>query len=190
MKKLLFTSIILFSLSLCFTTCAAPAGDAIGQVISVQGTVTAVGTDGATRTLQLQSKIYLNDRVVSTKDAKVQIMLADDSIVSQGELGDMVIDEYMFSPGQKNSANCSMKFIKGVFRVVTGRITELNPERFKVRTRMATIGIRGCEVLFRLRSRHRSIRLSVPMVTSTYLAPNRTACFASMALRKIQSASS
>ncbi|OGV57642.1 MAG: hypothetical protein A2283_02850 [Lentisphaerae bacterium RIFOXYA12_FULL_48_11] len=38
--------------------------------------------------------------------------------------------------------------MKGVFRVVTGKITKINPERFRVRTKMATIGIRGCDVGF------------------------------------------
>jgi hypothetical protein len=59
----------------------------------------------------------------------------------------MTIDEYVYTPGGKKS-NCALRFVRGVFRVITGQITKLNPERFRVKTRMATIGIRGCDLGF------------------------------------------
>lgn len=124
------------------------AADPIGMVLALQGTASAVGTDGQTRELALKGPIYLKDKVVTAAGAKLQIIFDDDSVISQGEKSEMLIDEYVYSPAKKEDNNLSVKLTKGAFRVITGKITKLNPERFKVRTRMATIGIRGCDLGF------------------------------------------
>lgn len=129
----------------------ALAASSIGQVIAVAGQVTAAGEDNKPRPLALKSAIYLNDKIVTAKDAKVQVMFDDDSVVSEGESSELLIDQYVYDPREGKKGDCSLKLAKGVFRVITGKITDLNPERFKVRTKMATIGIRGCELGFRLR---------------------------------------
>ena len=41
--------------------------------------------------------------------------------------------------------------------MVTGKITKLNPEKFEVRTKMATIGIRGCDLGFRVEEKKENI---------------------------------
>ncbi|OVE74730.1 hypothetical protein BVX97_06400 [bacterium E08(2017)] len=132
------------------TTCAAIAKttDSIGSVIALKGNVKAIASSGQERQLSLKSEIFQNDRIITAQESKIQIMFDDNSIISQGEDGDMTIDEYVYAPtgAGKENAKCGMKFMKGVFRVVTGKITDLNPDRFEVKTRMATIGIRGCEV--------------------------------------------
>jgi hypothetical protein len=126
------------------------ATDSIGSVVAITGQATVLGADGTSRNLQLKSQVFLNDKIVTGKGAKVQVMFDDDSVLSQGEASEMTLDNYVYSPNKKDSS-CSLKLAKGVFRVITGKITELNPDRFKVRTKMATIGIRGCELGFSLR---------------------------------------
>lgn len=122
----------------------------IGRVIAIQGQAIVIGIDGNTRRLRLKSPIFLNDKIATQTGSKIQIMFEDDSIISQGEKSEMVIDEYVYTPKDEEKVNSSFKLVKGIFRMVTGKITDLNPERFKVRTRMATIGIRGCELAFRI----------------------------------------
>jgi hypothetical protein len=129
---------------------AALAADPVGRVIAIEGQATATGVDGAVRNIELKSDIFMNDKVVTPVGAKLQIRFNDDSVISQGEKSEMTIDQYVYNPKAKKEGSCSLKFAKGIFRTVTGKITELNPERFKVRTNMATIGIRGCELGFRL----------------------------------------
>lgn len=124
---------------------ASLAADPIGRVVAVQGAVSAVGADGASRQLELKSPVFLNDKIVTPRAARVQVMFDDDSVISQGEDSEITIDSYMYAPRKKES-NCALRAVKGLFRVVTGKVTDLNPDRFKVKTRMATIGIRGCDV--------------------------------------------
>ncbi|NCC52794.1 MAG: hypothetical protein EOM20_16485 [Spartobacteria bacterium] len=120
----------------------------IGQVVGIQGEVTAVGPDGATRPLQLKSNIYRNDRITTGPEARLQIMFNDDTLFAQGENSEMVIDDYVFTPDRAADNGFGASLFKGIFRVITGKITELNPDRFKVKTGRAKIGIRGCELGF------------------------------------------
>ncbi|MFH0878214.1 MAG: hypothetical protein V2A34_00735, partial [Lentisphaerota bacterium] len=43
-----------------------------------------------------------------------------------------------------------VRILKGIARVVTGGITDLNPDRFIVKTGRASIGIRGCDLGFQI----------------------------------------
>ncbi len=125
----------------------------VGCVIAIQGTAfaTAPAPEAQPRLLELKSPVFLQDKITTEKGAKLQIMFNDDSVLSQGEQSEITIDEYVYSPGDsKDDVNCSLSIMKGIFRIVTGKITDLNPKRFKVRTRMATIGIRGCELGFKV----------------------------------------
>ena len=128
-----------------FTAGAGLCAEPIGSVIAVKGKCSAVGSDNKSRTLELKSPVFLNDRIVTGERSSIQIMLDDESMISQGEKSEMVIDKYLYSP-EKKKANCSLRAVKGLFRIITGKITSMNPERFKVRTKMATVGIRGCEL--------------------------------------------
>lgn len=144
------TVLALLSVAVCLLPLRVAAVDPIGSVVAVQGHATAVGADGQERRLQLKSAIFLDDKLITGRSARLQVLFDDDSVITQGENGEMVVDRYVYSPKEKSSANCAMKFASGLFRVVTGKIATINPERFKVQTRMATIGIRGCEVGFLL----------------------------------------
>ena len=126
----------------------AQAPEPAGHIVALQGTATAVGADGTTRALAIKSPIFMQDRIATGAGSRLQIMFTDDSVISQGEKSEMVIDEYVFSSGKKQDNACSVSLAKGLFRVVTDKITKLNPDRFKVKTKMATIGIRGCDLGF------------------------------------------
>jgi len=150
------TWLVLF-LSLAISPALLTAAESIGQVVTVEGQASATGADGKERRLELKSDIFLNDKIVTGAGAKIQIRFADDTEIFQGEKSDMTIDEYVYDPKGKKESSCSVKMAKGVFRTITGTITDMNPERFKVQTKMATIGIRGCELGFRLKKNKEDI---------------------------------
>lgn len=142
--------ILLLALAMPATAVFAQAPAPVGQIVALQGSATAAGADGASRALALKSPVYMNDKVATAAGSRLQIMFTDDSVVSQGEKSSMTIDEYVFTPSKKSDNACSLNLAQGVFRVVTDKITKINPERFKVKTKMATIGIRGCDLGFNL----------------------------------------
>lgn len=122
--------------------------DSIGLIVAVQGKATATDAAGTVRELAIKSEIRLNDTVKTEAQSRVQIMLNDDTLLAVGASSEMTIDEYVYSPASAPDNAFSVKMGKGVFRTVTGKITDLNPDRFKVKTRRATIGIRGCDLGF------------------------------------------
>ncbi len=143
-------AIVLLTLALPATAVFAQAPSSVGQIVALQGSASAVGADGASRALALKSPVYMKDKIATTTGSRLQIMFIDGSVVSQGEKSSMTIDEYVFSPSKKSDNACTLNLAQGLFRVVTDRITKLNPDRFKVKTKMATIGIRGCDLGFSL----------------------------------------
>lgn len=143
--KRLITAVSLLGLLASTLSAATP----IGRIVSIEGEATIIGINDTSRRVRLKSPVFLNDKIITKVGAKLQIMFADESFLSQGESSEMTIDEYVYTPNKKKKVNSSMSFVKGIFRIVTGKITDLNPDRFRVRTKMATIGIRGCELGFR-----------------------------------------
>ena len=129
---------------------AARAEESVGLIIALEGGARAISADGEERDLALQSPVYRYDRIVTGPGAKTQIMFEDDSIIVQGESSEMIVDEYIYTPSRKSENRAFFKMIKGVFRAVTGKIVDLNQEGFKVETGKAVIGIRGCDLAFRI----------------------------------------
>ncbi|WP_319468025.1 Ig-like domain-containing protein [uncultured Pseudodesulfovibrio sp.] len=118
-------------------------GTPIGSVISLTGSAWAV-SDTTQRALEQGAPVYEGEEIVTEKDSNVEIKLADDTILGQGEDSSIRLDEYIYS-GDDSSLDFHM--IKGVMRVVSGEIVKLNPEGFNLTTPLATIGIRGTEVM-------------------------------------------
>lgn len=139
---LLLAAIVAASLQSAF------ADDPAGLVVGLQGEVRAISGAGASRVLKLRAPVYLKDTIRTGAGAKLQVMFKDDSLFSQGENTEIVIDEFVYNPDRAAENGMGLKIAKGLARIVTGRITDLNPERFKVKTSRATIGIRGCELGF------------------------------------------
>lgn len=126
---------------------AEPADKAIGEVNFARGKVSIVSDAGVDRTVVVKAAVYRNDKVSCGAGSKLEIRFTDDSIISLGENSEIVVDEYVYAPDKKkDDVSFAMRLFKGACRLATGAITKLNPERFKVHTRMATVGIRGCEL--------------------------------------------
>jgi len=153
-KLIVAVMLVLSFISFCYS---AQDADPIGTVVAIQGKVTATSAAGKDRDLELAGPIFLNDTIISEPGGKIQIMFDDESVISQGENSEMTIDEYVYSPDEEDDVKSKMSLNKGVFRVVTGKITDLNPDRFKVKTKMATIGIRGCALAFNIKKENEDV---------------------------------
>lgn len=150
----------------------AAYADSIGMVVAVQGDASATGADGIVRELAMSSDIFLNEIVRTGPSARLQILLNDDSLLAQGENSEMAIDEYIYNPAAASENGFGVTLGKGLFRTVTGKITDLNPERFKVKTSRATIGIRGCDLGFDITPKKDNISIiTVPKGKTIFIDP-------------------
>lgn len=102
-------------------------------------------------------------------------MLEDETIISLGERTELTLDAYVYAPNVKEKNSLSVRIGRGLARIISGAITELNPDHFKVRTSRATIGIRGCELGFECDGgSHRYFVVRVPAERSIHVVSDLT----------------
>ena len=113
----------------------------IGTVLALKGQAVVERTSG---NVDVKSGMILleGDTVVTQAKSRVQVMLKDETVVTIGSKSTFSFEEYSFDGANSKVA---MRSSRGFFRSVTGKIGKLAPERFKVRTASATIGIRGTD---------------------------------------------
>lgn len=80
------------------------------------------------------------DTIITKDESLGKLLMADNSAVSIGSNSEFSIESYLF--GEKKN-HAKFKARKGVFRMITGKIAKISPDKFKLKTKTVTIGIRG-----------------------------------------------
>ncbi len=128
--------IVLF-LSLSMTLLAS-----IGQVTALQGEAELTRKSeqlNVTKGMQIE----INDNLTTQKHSKTQVILNDETIITIGPSS-----SYFFQIFQDdNDPEVMMQLQHGFFKVITGKIGKVAPQRFKIKTKAATIGIRGTQFM-------------------------------------------
>lgn len=126
----------------------AQAADRAGAVAELEGDVIAL-LDGAERMLDEDGAVFSGDRIFTRADANVLLRFLDDTTLALGEDGEVVIDEFVYSPGAATNG-FSATMAKGVFRYLSGQIAARDPSQIRLNTPFATIGVRGTSLLTRI----------------------------------------
>ncbi|MDR0233503.1 MAG: FecR family protein, partial [Zoogloeaceae bacterium] len=121
------------------------AGQEIGKVISFTPGASVV-RNGKAEALALHAGVRVSDTIRTDAGGRVKILFNDDSAVSVGPNTSMDMREYSES-GAKPAFGLNVT--QGVVRAFTGKITERNPEGFKMTTPEAVVGIRGTIISLR-----------------------------------------
>lgn len=123
-----------------------PAPVPAGMADDVQGEVTA-GLPGAqARKLAVKDVVYNGETVATGKKASVQVRLADGTLLSLGEQSSIEIVDAAYDPARPDAASAVCRLSQGVFRCLTGEVTAQAPDRFRLETPLAVIGVRGTEL--------------------------------------------
>ncbi len=88
----------------------------------------------------LGTKLQEEDTVITKEKSKVQIIFTDETVVTIGKNSTFVIKKYL---AEGNNMQAELDLMQGAMRTITGKIGKVAPKKFKVRTKTATIGIRG-----------------------------------------------
>lgn len=86
--------------------------------------------------------MLLGDRVNSAAASRMQVLLLDETVFTIGPDSDLVIDEFVYDPSSQ-AGRLTANFTKGVLRYVSGKVAATNPTAVTIRSRDATIGVRG-----------------------------------------------
>ncbi|MGI9291305.1 MAG: putative Ig domain-containing protein, partial [Gammaproteobacteria bacterium] len=117
----------------------------IGQVVSLEGTVTAQRADGTTVTLSDRDFVYQNDTITTGPDSTIAITFTDDSVLRLTADARMILEEYIYSPDASSGNSSVINLITGALGAVSGLIAPTGD--MLVTTQTTTIGIRGTTVL-------------------------------------------
>ncbi len=118
----------------------------IGKVSAVTGDATIQRTSQnliVTIGLELEEK----DIIRTASNSKVQLIFKDNTIITVGKNSALDIAEYLYDTQQPKNSKTDFNFFKGAFKTITGKIGKINKEKFKLRTKSASIGIRGTVIL-------------------------------------------
>jgi hypothetical protein len=118
------------------------------QVVWVKGVVQAISPDKKVRALQRRDFIYEHDTISSQAGGSGQIVFSDNTLFSISENSTIKVDQYRFTKsGKVSDEKYVVDVVKGGFRTVTGLISKAGPNNYKVNTPVATIGVRGTEIV-------------------------------------------
>lgn len=115
-----------------------------GRVSFVTGDVRATATDGSVRSLARGDIINTGDKI-NTGAGRLQLRFTDGGFVSLQPNTVFGVDQYLYANKPPEETSLFFSLLQGGMRTVTGAIGKVNKQSYKVRTPVATIGIRGTE---------------------------------------------
>jgi hypothetical protein len=117
----------------------------IGKIVSSRGNIDVIRGDN---TLKASSGFELEkkDLLKTGPKAKMQIIFNDETVVTIGKKSEFKVYDYFYKKGDKKP-KASFGFLKGSFKSVTGKIGKVAKERFVLKTKTASMGIRGTTIV-------------------------------------------
>ncbi|MEO8015324.1 MAG: FecR domain-containing protein, partial [Polaromonas sp.] len=123
---------------------AQPAS--VARVALSVGDATRVNAAGQAEQLRLGSTLNDGDRVVTGKDAVVILVFVDQGRVSLRADTELIIHKYRVDPAGIDN-QISLELVRGAMRQISGQAAHLQPERYRLNTPIAAIGVRGTDFL-------------------------------------------
>ncbi|SHO81054.1 hypothetical protein MNB_SV-15-211 [hydrothermal vent metagenome] len=114
----------------------------IGTIMALKGSA-SIQRVGTNINAKSGMSILNGDSINTDNNSRVQIVLKDDTTLTIGANSSFEFTKFYFDGTKKSSLK--MRANRGFFRSVTGKIGKIAPNRFKLKTISATIGIRGTD---------------------------------------------
>lgn len=111
----------------------------VGTVVRLLGAAVAM-QDALPRPLKAGDKVLLGDVLSTGKNARLEMRMIDDAVITLGERTVFVVVDYV---AETINPNVGMRLLQGAFSAVSGKIVQTAGARFTVSTEVATIGVRG-----------------------------------------------
>jgi hypothetical protein len=131
------------AIAACFPGAALAAG--VAQVDFASGSVSATAPNGQSRALQRGSEIQVGE-TITTQQGRAQLRFADGAYMSLQPQTEFKVEEFKFAGGKGDASDSIvMNLVRGGLRTITGLIGRNNRQSYRLKTDVATIGIRGTE---------------------------------------------
>lgn len=137
----------LLALLVLLLACALPvvaAADGVGKAIFVIGKVTLTPKSGTPALLKKGQILHPGDRIQTSERGQVQIRMIDGAFMAIRPSSTLVIRDYELAENPEDHKS-EFELLKGGFRAITGSIGKSNKDAYKIKTPVATLGIRGTD---------------------------------------------
>lgn len=135
-----------FDVRLCGEDCAAEASRRpapAGRAAFARGTVIARTASGAARGIEPRSPVYAGDTLVTGAGGYAVIAFRDESRVTLLPNTEFKVERLQFDEAYPDTGSAVFRLVRGGLRAVTGFIGRRDGRGYRMRTSVATIGIRG-----------------------------------------------
>lgn len=135
------------ALAAAFWLSAVRADDKAGTVIAHKGEVSVLDASGLSQELKKGDSVSVGDTVRTGAGSYVVVEFIDGARATVRPDSELRVDEYAYGT---DSDGAVMSLVKGGLRAITGSIAQEDPESYRVKTNVATLGVRGTEFTLRL----------------------------------------
>lgn len=126
------------------------AATSVGKAIISIGKVVSKNADGVENKLKRRGKVFEGDTITVGKKSRLQLRFVDNQLVVLKENTIFRIDEYKFKDKNDQNKSAALSLLKGGMRSVTGLIGKSARDKYKVKTPVATMGVRGTHYVIQL----------------------------------------
>jgi hypothetical protein len=151
----------LFAALAFFSMTAAHADQSVGEIQEVKGDIVAASFYGAKRQLEVRDLVYQGDILSTSNGSEALILFKDGSNFLVGSDSEIVIDEMIYDQYTKDGRFIS-RLIRGALLVVSGQLNNKDKDVMKIKTSLATIGIRGTKLFLKVDSKKEQFVLLQP----------------------------
>jgi len=122
----------------------------VGKAIISIGKVFSKSKDGTENKLKRRGKVFEGDTITVGKKSRLQLRFVDNQLVVLKADTVFRIDEYKFKDKKDSDKSAALSLLKGGMRSVTGLIGKSARDKYKVKTPVATMGVRGTHYVIQI----------------------------------------
>ncbi|MFM9968171.1 MAG: FecR domain-containing protein [Burkholderiales bacterium] len=138
------TASLLTLAPLAMARAASGEDDGIGGVEDIVNVAWSTVAPNPREEIEFEDAVYLNEVVETDDESALVIKFSDGSKLTLGENSRLVIDQYVYNPGDGDGVQ-AITLAKGAFRFLSGQLPK---NKVKLSTPSVSIGIRGTELIF------------------------------------------
>ncbi len=121
--------------------------EAVGQVIKVRGRAFSISEKNKKHNLKVGSEVYVGDRLYTGKHAFIRLSMIDEAKIDLRCNSEIKIEDYRLLRAGNRSI---IRLLKGSLNKITGSIGKMSKDVYKMKTPVATVGVRGTEYALRV----------------------------------------
>lgn len=118
-----------------------------GQIVLLIGKATVISSDEKTRALQRGADFYEGDTFETEKKSFVKLKYSDGGLMLLRPSTRLTVEK--FTNPESGVGKSVFNLVKGGLRAVTGAVAKKDPSSFKLKTPVATLGVRGTDYTVR-----------------------------------------